>query len=182
MFSMILKGKPGLLEQINTAVQPLTVNGDFQIESVDLEYYDREVTVRLYSPWLDITFRIIMRFKTEVCCYLRVHSVNKTFFAKFLFPALNLNIPINDGIYLRKADLPEINDASDKYQAEFDHFLKKTGFINELNRQCVAINEKMPEFRNIFRSDNMEKTIGLYLEEGKRHGSSGNPEYLDIKI
>jgi hypothetical protein len=168
--------KLGLLEQIQTAVQPLIKNGDFHLEPVGLKYYDADVSVWLTSTEMDMIFQSRLRHRACVDCYLKVHSVKKLFISEYLFPALNINLLENTDNHVRDFssiiiwDTPVKNRVPGKYQVEFEYLLAGSGFIGELYRQCFAMNERLPEIQNIFSSDKIDETIRLYLLELKKHG------------
>jgi hypothetical protein len=179
---MIINEKPGILEQIEKAVQPLTGNGEFHLESITFEDYDREITVIIRSHELEIQFQTTMRTHSRVLCYFVVHPVEKSFISIYLYPARGIRIPINDGRPMKERFPSENFPTAQKYHALIDYYLQETGFIQELNRQCNAIHAEMPEMRNFFKAENLEETIRLYLSEAKKQGKTGNQKLLDIKI
>lgn len=161
--------KPGLLEQVQAAVQPLVAEGQFCLETIEYGYQFGDVEIRLCSKDLDIVFHTMLRASTEVHTFFRLKSERKSFYAKYVFPALHVDIPINKGKSLQDFDYRSIKESVRKHQKVIDTLLEKNEFIPELGRLCVEINARLPDICSIFSPENLEETINLYSIEYRKH-------------
>lgn len=165
--------EPGLLERIQTAVQPLTADGKFQLDRIEYGSMYGDVDVNLYSKDLDITFHTMLHASGEVHCFFRVKSEKKVFSAKHLFPALKLSIPLKKGELIRDRDYELIKNSVENHQKIISMLLETKGFLPELNRLCIEIKEKFPEIDAAFNPRNINKTIKLYSIEFRKTETYG---------
>jgi len=165
--------EPGLLERTQNAIQPLVAAGDFQLETIEYGHLHGDVDVKLCSKDLDIIFHRMLRASTETHCFFKVKSAKKTFSAKYLFPALGISTRINKGKSVQNLNYRSIEGCDDKHQKIIDEFLERTGFISELNRLCIEINEILRDIRVAFSSENLDETITLYAIEVRKHEKYG---------
>lgn len=167
------KSRQGLLERIQVAVQPLTTEGSYRLETVEYGTYYRDVEVKLVSEGVVILFQGKLSQHTGVNCYFTIHSLNKTFDAEYLFKALNIDIPLKRGSFIRDLNLEQFAGDIDQYDKEIEYLLKRTGFIEEITRLCVEFKQKLPKIDLLFKPDMIDETIRRYVSEFRRHEPYG---------
>lgn len=165
--------EPGLLERIQTAVQPLIDDGQFQLDRIEYDSMYGDVDVNLCSKDLDITFHTMLRASGEVHCFFRVKPEKKAFSAKHLFPALKINIPLKKGKLIRDWDYKPIKTGVENYQNIISILLETKGFLPELNRLCIEIKERFQEIDVAFDPRNIDETIRLYSIEFRKTETYG---------
>jgi len=162
------RDRDGLFEYIHPVVEPLTFRRNFTIESVKFGTYYGDVDVILHSENFDISFSCILKVHSGIKVSFELSSVKKSFSAKYLFPAIHLDILLKPGDYIRN-----YYGDNDKSSLEIiDTLLEKTGFIPELSRLCQEIDHKFPKLLQAFDPASLEETTLLYEREIER---SKNP-------
>jgi len=167
------KRRPCLLDRVQVAVQPLTAEGKFRLETVEYGTYYRDVEVKLVSNEIDIRFQGKLSQHTEVNCYLTVHSINKTFYVKYLFLALKIDIPIKKGDFIRDLNLELFREDDNRYYKEIEYLLNRTGFIDEVTRLSIELKQKLTEIYPLFYPNNVDETVQRYTHEFRRHEQYG---------
>lgn len=167
------KSRQGLLERIQVAVQPLTTEGSYRLETVEYGTYYRDVEVKLVSENVAIRFHGKLSQHTGVNSYFTIHSLNKTFDAEYLFRALDIDIPLKKGSFIRDLNLKQFEGDIDQYDKEIEYLLKRTGFIEEITRLCVEFKQKLSEIDLLFKPDTIDETIRRYRSEFRRHEPYG---------
>ncbi len=167
------KNGSGLLERVQVAVQPLTAEGNYQLEMVEYGTYYRDVEAKLVSEEMAILFQGKLSQHTGVNCYFTVHSLNKTFDTKYLFQALKIDIPIKKGDFIRDLNLEQFKEDNHRDYKEIEYLLKRTGFIEEVARLCIELKQKLPEIYPLFNPDTIDETIRRYTNEFRKHKQYG---------
>jgi hypothetical protein len=75
---MIPPNETGLLEQTQSAVQPLTEGGEFLLSSIQYEFDHGGVAVQLCSKKMDIEFRGALRVSSDFISIFYVHSEKRS--------------------------------------------------------------------------------------------------------
>lgn len=178
---MISNDASGILEKIQDAVKPLTDTREFDLEYISLNDWESTLNFKVRSSWIEITFGA-SAIHTHLSCSLIIPSVKKIFIADFLFPALNLNIPIIKGEF-QAHPLPEPGTSNDsvKYQAKWDAILRGTGFIEKLHQQCLGIRDNLPEIRKAIDLDHLNQTIQVYVAEYRKVNPHVTESWCDVK-
>jgi len=129
--------------------------------------------VKLVTGDTAILFQGKLSQHTEVNCYITVYSLNKTFNVKYLFQALNIDIPFKKGDFIRNLNLEQFKDNVNRGHNEIDYLLKRTSFIEDITRLCVEFKQKLPEINLLFNQDSIDETIRRYVSEFRRHEPYG---------
>jgi hypothetical protein len=161
--------KRGLLEQTRIAVMPLTSDGEFQLTTVMWGTYDGEVGLTLHSEAVDITFQTNLRTSNTIFWFITDHSSGKKFYAKYLLPALDIEITTGTWEYVKNLEYGFMEDRHEKYQVEIEYLLKKTGYIKEIYRLCTEIKKNLPRIKKMFNRSNIDETIRLYSIEFRKY-------------
>lgn len=170
---MKTKEGPGLLDRVQNAVEPLIIEKNFQLESIQYGTYYRDVEIRLTSTGTDILFQGKLSQNTEVYCYFIAHSISKTFNLKYLALAMKINIPFKKGDYIRNLNLEQFRNDENRYYKEIEYLLNKTDFIGEVTRLSIEIKQKLEDIYPLFYSENVDETILRYTREFRRHEQYG---------
>lgn len=163
----------GLLKHIQTAVQPLTADGEFQLEAISYGSYYGQVTVVLVSREMDIVFNLNLKGYPIVGCVLRPRSINLSFIAEYLFPALGIDISFKRCNYIKDLDLTMFNGTPHKHQKIIDYLVEKSGCTIGLNELCTEIQGLMPNIRRVFHQGAVDETVRMYVEETKKRKYPG---------
>jgi hypothetical protein len=152
--------RPGLLEQVQEAVRPLTDTGDFSLKTISYcDCYQDGGSVILSSDDFDIRFVYNLRLSGPIGCSFEVPDVKNIFWNEF-FPTMNIPITI------QKSRL-RTNVSDDRRQAEqpdrhiIELLLDETGFISELHRLCGEILKNLPRIREVLNEENIDETYRL---------------------
>ena len=160
---------PGLLENLQKAVTSLTTEKEFQLVSVLWGTYNGEVALTLHSEAVDITFQTNLRTSNTIYWFFTDNSSGKKFYAKYLFPALNIDITTGTWEYVKNLEYGFLKDRSEKYQVEIEYLLEKTGYLKEIQRLCAEIKKNLLRIKKIFDDGNIDETIRLYSIEFRKH-------------
>jgi hypothetical protein len=95
---------PGMLDQIQTAVRPITQNGDFYLTSITHEEMYGDVDVLLTSKEFNIQFHILLKVSGTFRCIFHVNTVKKSLNADTLFRACKINIPLKTDFFAPPID------------------------------------------------------------------------------
>jgi len=161
----------GLLENLQKAVRPLTTDGEFQLVTVLWGAYDGEVALTLHSDAVDLTFQTNLRSSNTIFWFFTDNASEKKFYAKYLIPALNINITTGTWEYVNNLEYGFMNGHHEKYQIEIEYLLEKTGYLKFISKLCTEIKENLPRIKILFDKKNIEETISLYSIEFRKHDS-----------
>lgn len=148
---MISNDQSGLLEKIQIAVQPLTDNGRFVLESISINEWESRVTIKIVSPALTFYF-LAGAINSGIGCLLISPSKKRMFLSDHFFPSVDLEKMGLEGEYLEKFPSPDPGtfDQTSKYQAKWDAIMRKTDFPRKLFFLCLGISYKFPEIISYF--------------------------------
>jgi hypothetical protein len=168
-----------LLKRIRTTVNPLTCNGNFQLDIIKYDISHGMFEVRLHSDEMDIIFRIYLwivnqsQFKDIRSCLFYIPSLAKTFNAEILFSTMNLNIIWKQEGSLRGLSQDFHTCGSSIAQKKVEILLDDRMLFTDLNELCNEISQNLSAIRTRFRSDTVEETMRFYQIEIEK---SKNPE------
>ncbi|MFA4825376.1 MAG: hypothetical protein WC593_09500 [Methanoregula sp.] len=153
---MISNDQPGLLEQIKSAVQPLTETGEFDLDSITVNEWESWIIIKLASPSFTIFFSK-NALHTGIGGWF-INNSGKIFsMSEDTVPILDLQGAGLEGERLEKFPLPEPGtfDSSTKYQAGWDAIMSKTDFFGKLYHLCIGIRDNLPEIRRAITRENI---------------------------
>jgi len=139
----------GIFEQIPGAVRPLTMDGDFRLESITYGYPIREILITLSSADLDVFFTFLeWKGMGLANCFFVVKSIDLELEGRPLFLALNIDIPVLDRLF-------------DPY------IIPKTESIGEVLRLSSGIKQHLPEIRSFLSQEYIAETVQRYRAEAE---------------
>ena len=137
----------GIFEQIPGAVRPLTMDGDFRLESITYGYPNRSIDITLSSADIDVIFTFLEWKGLGLAnCFLVAKSIDLEFEGRPLFLALNIDIPVMDRIV-------------------DPNFFPKTESIGEVLRLSSGIKQHLSEIRSFLSQDHIAETLQRYRAE-----------------
>lgn len=161
--------QPGIIERVEEAVQPLITEGDFQLDTIKYNYREKDVTIILCSPDVDITFHFILTTpREEIFCSFKVKNANKGFIARSLFPACSINIPMDIDDYHFQKRVPNLYMTDMNYQDIHTEYLDKTIYLQRIFQLSTEIKKNLPEILNLFKPEKIDETFRLWVAEEKR--------------
>jgi len=162
---MVVRKENPLIPKILQAVQPLTENSVFLVDTIEFGTRYNQVHVRLISPEMKLIIDQQIRHFLGISIYLHIRSIQRTFKLKYLIPAIHLNIQLKPDSSIQGLKYPFGPDDEDKDIHEIDFDIQCSGFLPEVNRLCMEIKNELPEISWYFNEANRDKTITLYEKQ-----------------
>ena len=150
--------KPGLFEEIQSAVHPLTENGKFQLDLISYGSSSGYIDIFLTSDLIDIRLITNLKYRPETTmCYFVLYNQGKNVTAG-LFPTREIKIRVEKPRQKVSSRYDDLKKSAGNYTTLFQNILEKTEYIPTISRICKEISYNL-------QKNNLQKKPWLFLLE-----------------